>query len=328
MLLACTPTSVSDAEKKGNVQWLQKNGSGAAVAALGRLADEDKSAQAALESLARETENGKVLEGGASGLDVYLAVWTAVERKEDWAKTMMTSALADPGRMSDAASSMKRGSPALAEFVTPLEGAIGKGCDRCADALASASGPAARAAIERRLKDAQTRDTMCAGVGSENSSKDARGVFTSSPVSSRDAPSCAGAASRLAARDDDVLAWVGQTGEPGLLRAVGEDEAMPCDKTARVWSTVLTTRDRASYPALAIPLGKAVHRCAKELDKTLSVALGEDVPSEVLATSAIDPVAASKATLPLSCAAIAHVEYGSAPPPTKARAAEIAARCR
>ncbi len=319
---------MSDAEKKGNVSWLAKNGSGEAVAALGRLADEDKSAQKALESIAQRTENGKTLDGGAGAVDVYLAVWSAVDRKQVWADATMKSALADSARMEDAASGIKPGSPEVAAFVPELEAAITRGCGRCSSALASASGAAAEAAMERRLADGNTRESMCQGLGSDAASKGARGVFMRASVAARDARACAGAAARMAARDDNALAWLGQTAEPGLVRAAGESDAFPCDRLARVWSTVVTARDCSSYAALALPLQAAVKRCPKELDATLATALAADVQSQTLAVMAIEPTDASKTTLARTCAAIGNVALGSANAPTKARAAEIAARCR
>jgi hypothetical protein len=327
VLLACTPSSVTDAEKKGNVTWLQKDGSESAVAALGRLADEDKSAQAALESIAKSTEGGKTLPGGAAALDVYLAVWAGVERNEAWALGMMKKALGDPSRMDDAASAMKRGSAQIDAFVPDLDRALQNGCGHCAAPLASASGAAAKSAVDERLRDARTRDSMCAGLGSDKSSKDARTVFVSAAVSSRDAPSCANAAARMAARDDDVLSWVAKTAEPGLLRAAGESSAMPCDRLGRLWTQALAARDHASYGALGIPLGAAVKRCPKDLDPTLAGALGSDAESQTLAVMGVDPSDATRAKLPLVCAAVARVGRGAAPPPTKARAADIAAHC-
>jgi hypothetical protein len=327
-LLACTPTSVSDAERKGNVSWLEHNGTASAVASLGRLADEDKSAQAALETIARGTENGKTAPGGAAALDVYLAVWAGVERNQTWAIGMMRKALANGARMDDAASAMKRGSPQVAAFVPDLDKALENGCERCAAALASASGPLVVDVIKARLLDAKTRDAMCIGLGSDESSKDARGIFMRVGMGARDAQSCANAAVRMAARDDEVLGWLGGSAEPGLLRAAGESDAMKCDRVARLWSLAISSRAKNDYAALAIPLASAAKRCPTELDATLSTALSAGRDAQTLAVMAIDPNDATPAKLPKSCAAVTYVARGSSPPPTKARAADIAAHCR
>jgi len=328
MLLACTPSSVSDAEKKGDVSWLEHEGSSESVAALGRLADEDKSAQRALESIAKRSENGQTVEGGAGEVDVYLAVWAAVERKQAWATAMMKSALASTTRDDDAASAIKLGSPELAGFVPELEAAIERGCGRCALALASASGPPAEAAMTRLLAGKGTRDAMCAGIGGDQASKGAHAVFMRAPVASRDAASCPGAAARMANHDDVALAWLGQTAEPGLVRTAGASEAISCPKLARVWSEVFTTRDRATYVSLETAMKDAVGRCPKDLDGALAVALAGDADSQALAVSGMTPTDTNKATFPRACAVIGDVARGTTTPPIKARATEIAARCK
>jgi len=327
-LLGCTPSSVADAEKRGNVSWLERDGSPSAVAALGRLADEDKSAQAALESIASHAENGKTAQGGAGELDVYLAVWAGVERNQSWALGMIKKGLANAARMNDVASAMKRGSPQIATFLPELDAAMQNGCERCSAVLASASGPAVTAIIKARLLDPKTRDTMCIGLGSDESSKDARGVFVRVGMAARDALSCTNAAARMAAHDDEVLGWLGGSAEPGILRAAGESDAMTCDRVARLWSLAISTRSHADYPALAIPLASAVKRCPKELDATLAVALAAGADSQTLAATSIDPEDVTAAKMPKTCASVADVARGAAPPPTRARAADIAARCK
>ena len=112
------------------------------------------------------------------------------------------------------------------------------------------------------------------------------------------------------------------------MRVAGESDAFPCDRLAHVWSTVLTSRDRSTYASLALPLQAAVKRCPKELDATLATSLAADVQSQTLAVMSIEPTDASKTKLGRTCAAIGNVALGSANAPTKARAAEIAARCR
>src|SRR5205823_12588762 len=78
-LASCKPTSVADAENKGNVEWLAENGSPEAVAALGRLADKDTKAANWMESHA--------------GMDpgVYIAAWEATERGAAWGPSTLKS---------------------------------------------------------------------------------------------------------------------------------------------------------------------------------------------------------------------------------------------
>src|SRR5437016_3451312 len=128
LMAACTPTSVADAEKKKNAGWLEQNGSPEAVAALGRLADDDKDAQSALAALSTHTESKLMTEGGASALDVNLAIWGGVEWNASWAIEMTKTLLADASRMDEMASAVKRATPPLAAFVTDLDAALSRGC--------------------------------------------------------------------------------------------------------------------------------------------------------------------------------------------------------
>ena len=198
-LLACAPTNVAEAERKKNVSWLASNGSPEAIGALGRIADDDKDAQDALATLAKTTIGKATTDAGGSALDVELAVWGGVERNASWAIAMTKSELASADRMNDMAGAMKHGSPQIAAFVPDLDAALSRGCDEaCGASLASIESPVASAAIEKRLTDGATRKAMCAGIGSNESSKGARDVFMRVPESSRDAVTCSGAATRIA----------------------------------------------------------------------------------------------------------------------------------
>lgn len=328
MLSACTPSNATEAEARKDVAWLSRDGSPGSVAALGRIADGDKKAQDVLETLSQQTESARTLDGGAGALDVWLAVWNGVERNAAWAPEMLKRALADHDRMNDAASSIKRGSSQVGAFVVALDGAMKIGCDvRCAGVLASTTGPIATNAISQRLQDDKTREAMCAGLGSAESSKDARLTFTRAAESSRNAPACTGAAAQMAKTDDDVLTWLGQGAEPGLLRAAAASDALPCVRIARIWSTAFVSRDHAAYGALALPLGAAVKRCPKELDVALAAAMGSDADAQTLAVSAIDTRDANARDLPHTCAALPNVARHAASPQTKARAEGFLSRC-
>jgi hypothetical protein len=329
VVFGCTPKNAGEAERKHDVGWLSAHATSESVSALGRLADDDKGAQDALAAMANVTLGGKSLGGGASALDVYLAAWGGVERNAAWGTAMMKHALGDRGAMNDAASAIKRGSPQLAAFVPDLDGALQSGCDmECGSALASSSAADAMKLVTARLADDRTREAMCDGIGSKDSSAEARAVFTHAPGSSRNAPGCPGAAARMAAHDDTTLAWLGKTAEPGLLRAVGASEALPCDRTAALWSMALASRDHDVYGALAIPLGASVKRCPSALDGTLSGALVSDVDAQALAVAAIDPLDASVTSLVASCTALPNVGRSAVSPRTRERAQEILAHCK
>ena len=324
MLWACTPTSVSDAEKKKNVAWLATNGSPEAIAAIGRLADADPAAADALETLAKATVDTVKTSGGGGALDVYLAVWAGVERNASWALAMTKRALGDAKRANDMATAMKRSAPGLEAFVPDLENAMSHGCTiMCGSALASVDGPAAASAVQRRLADGATRDAMCFGVGVAESSKSAREVFTAAPPTSRDGVQCPGAAAKVAARDDAALAWLATTAEPGLLRNVAE--AMPCERLGKLWTKVFQSRDHATFGALSRSLEDSVKQCPHDLDAPLAGALGTDSETVTLVLSALGPANARE--LPSTCSAAPSAAMRVKAVLARANARDFVARC-
>lgn len=323
MLLGCTPTSVGDAEKKKNVGWLESNGSPEAIAALGRIADDDKAAQEALSNVSKTTAGNAKTDGGAGGLDVDLAIWGGVERNASWATEMTKTLLADKLRMDEMASAMKRGAPQLGAFVNDLDAALASGCGiSCGAALASIDGPAATTAVTKRLEDRATRDPVCFGIGTAEATKAARDVFMKEPVSSRDAVQCGGAAVAMATRDDAALAWLARTAEPGLLRGVN---VMPCPRLAALWTKVLTSRDHATYGALSRALEDSVNSCPKELDATLAGALGTDADSQTLVLASLGSSNARE--LKMTCAAAPAAALRVTAILARANARDFAARC-
>jgi hypothetical protein len=326
--MSCSPSTAGEAEKKHDIAWLAHRPSPEAVGALGRLADTDVAARDALEKLGTEAIGDKTLPEGAKALDIYLAAWSAVERGADWGTVMLNRALEDRDRMNDAASALKRGSPKLEGFVPELDAALRAGCDvRCGSAMASGTSETVLKYITSRLLDDHTREAMCGGIGSQDSSKEARGVFMHVPDSSRNGVSCPGAAARMAARDDDTLVWLAKSAEPGLLRATGTSDALPCDRVAKLWTMAFTSREHAAYGALAIPLGAAVKRCAKALDDVLSGAVGSDADAQGLAVAAIDPLDPSVHDLVLTCVAMPAALRGGVSLPMRARAQDVLAHC-
>ncbi len=324
MLLGCTPTSVGDAEKKKNVGWLESNGSPEAIAALGRIADDDKAAQEALANVSKSTANSAKVDGGAGGLDVDLAIWGGVERNASWALEMTKTLLADPARMDEMASAMKRGAPQLGAFVNDLDAALSRGCGiSCGGALGSIDSAAATAVVTKRLEDAKTRDPVCFGVGAAESTKSARDVFMKEPTTARDAVQCGPAAVAMATRDDAALAWLAQTAEPGLLRGVG---TMPCPRVVALWTKALTSRDHATYGALARSLEDSVNKCPKEIDATLAGALGTDADSQTLVLASLG--SSNARDLKMTCAAAPAAAQRVTAILARANARDFIARCK
>ena len=324
MLLSCTPTSVGEAERKKSVGWLESNGSPEAIAALGRIADDDKDAQDALARIARTTESSKVhTDGGGSALDVNLAAWGGVERNASWAIAMTKSALADKLRMDEMASAMKRGAPQLGAFVNDLDAALSAGCGiSCGAALTSIDSAAATSAVQKRLADNATRDAVCFGAGTAEATKGARDVFMKEPPTSRDAVQCGPAAVAMATRDDAALAWLAQNAEPGLLRGVS---SMPCARQVMVWTKVLTSRDHGTFGALSRALEDSVQKCPAELDATIAGALGTDADSQTLVLASLGSSNAHE--LKMTCAAAPAAAQHVTAILARANARDFVARC-
>jgi hypothetical protein len=293
-LAACKSTSVADAETKGDVKWLEDNGSPEAVAALGRLADKDTKAANWMESHA--------------GMDpgVYIAAWEATERGAPWGPSTLKSALADPARADVAASGMKRQSPKLAQFVPDLEGAVsnvqGTRPSTVASVLASIGAPAS-ATIENRLRDAKTRGAMCRGIGGADSSPESRAVLLKVSPESRDDAGCLEAITQLSIADPATFDWLAASAETGLLRHAGEGSGMPCTRVAQLWKTVVEKRQPSEHGALAIPMGAAIKRCPPEMDGILPAML-DGAKAAPLVIAAIDPYDRSTSELKQTCPAL------------------------
>lgn len=292
---ACKPRDVTEAEQKRDVAWLQANGSPEAVAALGRLADSEPKALAALES--------------RSGHDVnsFIAAWTAVTRNAAWGTTFLKSALADPTRAELASSAMPRRDPRLATFVTDLEGAVvrlsaGRGGAMIAGVLASVGAPA-HAAVERRLVDAKTRGAMCDGISLPEASGDAKSLVLAVAPESRDHASCITAIMEMAKTEDVVLGWLGSSAEPGLLTAVAKS-GLACPRVATIWGKALVDRPPETHGALWVPLNLSLKRCAAILDPVLADLLAKAPRSRACIVHGIDPYGGELADLKLTCAAL------------------------
>lgn len=313
-MLACTPSSIEDAEKKGDVAWLDQNGTPDAISALGRLADHNQRAQKALETRS------------AFDVQAFRAAWDAVVRGAPWGTAMLRGALADPKRAELAAGGMARHDPRLAAFAGDLEQALARLSAtlqnfNVSSALASI-GPAAHSAIVRRLEDSSTRGAMCRGIASKDADADARAAFLAAPESARDAPSCVEAVVTLAAADDATLDWLGETGEPGLLGAAGKEEALPCARLHVAWTKALPKRPPEVYSALTVPLGYAVKRCPAEMDGVVADAIVHFPATHAFVVEAIDPFDGYGNALRATCASLPTVAAGRDAAVVRERAAD------
>jgi hypothetical protein len=311
---SCKARTVGDAERAGDVTWLDANGSQEAVAALGRLADDNSKAVDAINARANRD------------VAAYVAAWNATARGAGWGPATLRTGLADPARAEDAASVMGRKDPHLVPFLPDLEAALvrlaaGHNNVALASVIASA-GEAADGAVTRRLDDPTTRGAMCRGIGSPDSSQEADGVLLRVAASSRDNASCVEAVLKLAKEGDAALTWLATTGEPGLLSSAGSHEEFPCTRLKPLWAAVLATRPEATHSALSVPLLNAVHRCAAPLDPVLAEGLRHDSGTYGLIVSGIDPYGSETQDLKLTCAALRSSAGARGSSLTRERASE------
>jgi hypothetical protein len=301
-LLACRPSTIAEAERKGDVAWLDENGTPDAVAALGRLAATQPKAITALE--ARSTFD----------VHAFRAAWVAGVAGAAWGPKLLREGLSDPARADLAASGMEKHDPHLASYLPDLEAALQRLSAsmqnfNLSSTLASVGVPA-RDAIGRRLADASTRGAMCRGIASQDADPDARKTLLAAPVASRDADACVDGVVHIAAEDEPTLSWLADQGEPGLLVVASKSETIPCPKLHVLWARVLTARDPEVYSALTVPLGYAVKRCTADMDGVLADAIVHLPATHAVVVSAIDPFTGYGSGLKATCAALPMVAAG------------------
>jgi hypothetical protein len=311
-LANCEPKTIPAAESRDDVAWLDRNGTPAAIAALGRLADNDAKARAALE--------------GRSAYDVavFEAAWSALLRGAPWGDAMLREALTDPKRADLAASGMRLGDPHLATFAEALERALVLLATSPRNVDVSAAlvsiGPAARAAIDRRLLDAATRGPMCAGMTSIRSTPSAREALINARQEARDDPECVRAVVEVAARDTATLAWLAERAEPGMLVAASSAKAIPCPLLSVIWTRALGARRADTYHALTVPLAGALKRCTLDMDSVVASAILRMPTTRTFVVEAIDPWTDYGGLLPATCAALPLVAAGTDLAATRERA--------
>jgi hypothetical protein len=311
---ACRPNTVAEAESKHDVKWLDENGTADAVAAMGRLADGDPKAAAALAS--RSAFDGQA----------FVAAWEAIGRRAPWGTALIHEGLADPRRADLAAAAMGGADGKQGAFLDDLDAALVRlGASQqnvnVASALASV-GPPAHAAVVRRLADASTRTGMCRGIASAKADRDARRALLEVPESARDAAACVDTVVFVAADDDMALGWVAERGEPGLLGAAGTSPLLPCARLHVIWTKALSDRPADVYSALTVPLGYAVKRCPAEMDGVLADAIVRLPLTRGVVVDALDPFAPYDGALHATCAALPVVAGGRDAPMVRERASD------
>lgn len=311
---ACKPSSVADAEAKGDVAWLDGEGSPGAVAAIGRLADKNPEARSALVARA------------AFDVNAYIAAWGAMKRQATWGSDLLHAGLQDPARAEVAASAVDGRDPLLVPFLPDVEASMGRlaaaGATSTLAAVLGAAGPAAHDAVVRRLADKTTRGAMCGGIAVTTGSADARATLLAVPATSRDDLACVGAVTTLAATDDAALKWVAEQGEPGLLGAASRLTTLDCPRLQRAWADAVATRPATQSAALVVPLSSAAKRCPAVIDGVLADAIKTKPDAIAAVVGAIDPFSPDDLALKATCGALPLVASSHATPIVKERASD------
>ena len=317
----CKPTSVSEAETKGDVGWLDTEGSPSAIEAIGRIAD-------------KEPEAVTVLQGRAKfDVSAYIAAWGGVKRGAKWASNLLHAGLQDPSRAEVAASAVEGKDPLIEPFLPDVEASMTRlaatGATSTLAAVLAAAGSPAHDAVVRRLADKVTRGAMCGGISVATGSADARATLRSVPATSRDDQTCVGAVTTLAANDDTTLTWLAQQAEPGLLGAAGRLSTLDCPRLQRLWTAALAARGLAQAGALTVALANAVKRCPAEMDGVIANAIKTKSEALSAAIGAIDPFSPEDSALRSTCASLPLVAQMHATPILKERATDaIAHGCK
>ncbi len=318
---ACKPSSVADAETKGDVAWLDNEGSPSAIEAMGRLADRDPGARAILEGRAK------------FDVTAYIAAWGAVKRGAKWGSDLLHAGLQDPARAEVAASAVDGRDGSIVPFLPDVEAAMDRlaasgGTSTLAAVLAAAGSPA-HDAVVRRLAEKTTRGAMCGGIAVATASSDARAVLRSVPEKSRDDAACVGAVTTLAATDDLMLNWVAEQAEPGLLGAASRLTTLDCPRVQRLWADAVATRGASQAGALVVPLASALKRCPDVIDGVLAHTIKTKPEAIGAVVGAIDPFSPDDSALKATCGALPLVASTSATALMKERAADaIAHGCK
>ena len=312
LLCACRPSTVAEAEAKGDYSWLDADGTADAVSALGRLADKSPKS---LDVVKRRS---------AFDTNAYIAAWVAAKRGQAWGPELLRGGLANPNRSEAAASAMARRDALLASFVPDIEGGMSRlsagASGGSLGALLASIGPPGRAAVERRLKDGASRGAMCSGISAPDSSDDARAALLAVPPEARDHALCVNAVVAMATTDDATINWLAASAEPGLIGSIAKASQVPCARLHTLWSKALAARAPQQYSGLTVPIGLSIKRCPEAMDGVLSDAIVHIPAVRATIVQAIDPYAGETGELKATCKLLPQIANGSDAPIVRERA--------
>lgn len=317
MMAGCKPSTVAEAEAKGDVAWLDNDGSPSAVEALGRLADHDPAAVAVLDRRAK------------FAVSAYIAAWGGVKRGAKWGSDILHSGLQDPARAELAASAIDGRDAVVVPFLPDVEASLTRlaagGMVTTLAAVLAAGGPAAHDAVNRRLADKATRGVMCGGLAVSTASEDAKALLRSVPPESRDNLSCVSAVVAMAATDDAAMKWLAEQAEPGMLSAASRLQTIDCSRLQLVWTDALATRSPAQAATLTVPVSLGMKRCPAVMDGVLADSIRKRPAAYAAVVGAIDPFSPDDAAMHATCAALPAVARAKTTGFLKERAADALA---
>ena len=261
----CVPSTIDEAERKGDVAWLDQNGTPDAVAALGRLADtQAEGAGGAREPLVVRRRRRSAPRG------------RGVVRGAPWGTTMLRDGAGRPEARGPARRARWTSTtPRLVASSRPtsssaLHAPVGDACRTSTSRAPSPSvGPPAHDAITRRLADASTRGAMCRGIASKDADADARKALLDAPVgvARRERAAWTRVVHIAAERRRRRSPGSAETGRAGAARAPRARTRRSRARSLHVaWAKALAARAPEGYSALTVPLGYAVKRCTAEMD--------------------------------------------------------------
>lgn len=296
-LAACSPASVAEAEAQHDVAWLDAHESRAALEALGRLADHDAKAVAALAKR-------------RGSQDAYHAAWLAHTRGAPWGDEVLRAALASPAELPLAVAELPARDPRLEGFAGDLEkGIAGAPADHAfaAAELLASLGPKAIPHLRRLLDVAAARDAVCRGLASDDAAAEAKLVLVQATPEARATPLCQKTLLQHVASDVKVLDWFAGSAEAPLVEVAAAELA--CPTLAIVWERVFASAREDLVPlehALTVSMG----RCATALDPVVARALPSSRRMRMTILHALDVDDAHAEQLEATCKQLPRLAHG------------------
>ncbi len=279
--------------------WLDANGSRGAIEALGRIADHEPKAAAAV---SRRIGNQ----------DAYHAAWLAHTRRAPWGDAMLRAALASPSELPAAVAELPFKDPRIEDFASDLQkgiAAAAPGPAAAAVSVLATLGPSAAPELVKLLNVESTRPATCAGLAADKVSSESRLALTLANPAARVDAACRRTLFQHATSDGRVLSWLAREGEPDLL--VAASNALPCLRVSELWDLALAS-PRATFVPLEPALTVAAGRCPQALDVVLARVVPSQKNARLSVLRALAADAAHTERMEATCYQLPRLEHGLA----------------